>query len=86
MRIDELNSIRSYMTSDVKKEAFIARETPDESIQLRIAKNSDSRLILLNLALNINITENVVKELFNRDKDYLTSRLKRMGHAKGGIF
>lgn len=84
--INRIEAARSYGASRVQQEAIIARSVQDPEIQLRIAKNSDHRLILLNLALNTNLDSEAVQELYDRDIKYLTSRLNALGYKQNNWF
>lgn len=84
--IQGIKAIRAYGGSPVQEEALVARMTQDAEEQLRIAKGSDHRLVLLNLALNKNIDDEVVQALYGRDKKYLTNRLNALGYEKAGLF
>ena len=72
----------NYGVSRDQREAIHARNIKDEAIQLRIAENSESRLVLNNLALNPEITDKVAQELFNRDIPELTRRLENLGYEQ----
>ena len=82
MNIRRVQALRAYGASPVQEEALVARTTQDASEQLRIAKNSDHRLVLLNLALNKNLVDETVQELYNRDIDYLSRRLNNLGYKE----
>ena len=86
MNIKGFGALRAYGASPVQEEALVARTTQDASEQLRIAKNSDHRLVLLNLALNKNLVDETVQELYNRDIDYLSRRLKNLGYREKNFF
>jgi len=81
-----LQAIKAYGGSKRQEEALIARTVEDKDKQIRIAQNSDQRLVLLNLALNPNLEQEAVQELFSRDLDYLTTRLESLGYKKEGFF
>jgi hypothetical protein len=74
--------MRAYGASNSQQEAFAARASRDATEQLRIAENSDSRLVLLNLALNKNLEAKTVEALFDRDLQYVTKRLEALGYKK----
>ena len=76
------NFLQAYGVSRVQKEAIEARTVEESETQVRIAKNSDNRLVLLNLALNKNLSDEAVQELYSRDKSYLTNRLNNLGYTK----
>jgi hypothetical protein len=80
--INGFGAIKAYGISRVQEEAIVARNTDDFDTQMRIAKESTDRLILLNLALNQNLNEDVVQAMFDRGIDYLTSRLKNLGFVE----
>ena len=80
--IRRLESVRAYGASARQREAFAARASDDATEQLRIAENSNSRLVLLNLALNKNLESETVEALFNRDLNYVTKRLEALGYKK----
>lgn len=80
MRIND--SYRAYGVSKSQEEAFVARHETDTEIQVRIAENSKNRLVLLNLALNKNLTEDAVQALYSRDLSYVTTRLDNLGYDK----
>jgi hypothetical protein len=61
-------------------EALEARSTKSAETQLRIAENSDSRLVLLNLAMNRNLEEQTITALFDREISYVSRRLKALGY------
>ena len=71
---------RAYGMSTRQVEASKARQTTSEETMMRIAQNSDERLVLMNLAMNDNITEEVVNELFSRDQPELSKRLINLGY------
>lgn len=75
-------ALAAYGASRVQKEALMARTVEESETQVRIAQNSDNRIVLLNLALNNNLSEEAVQELYNRDKSYLTNRLNNLGYTK----
>ena len=79
-------AINAYGGSKAQHEALIARSSRSGEEQLRIAKNSDNRLVLANLALNRNLEAAVVQELFDRDLSYVTSRLENLGHKNKSWF
>jgi hypothetical protein len=80
--INGYGAIKAYGISRVQEEAIVARNTDDQDTQMRIAKESTDRLILLNLALNQNLNEDVVQAMFSRGIDYLTARLKNLGFVE----
>ena len=80
--IKGIQAIRAYGGSRIQEEAVIARNVNDPEVQVRIAKNSKNRLVLLNLALNNNLDEKAVQELYDRDISYLTRRLDNLGYKE----
>lgn len=82
MRIDNLGAAASYGASRVQKEALVARNTQDVEAQVRIAENSNNRLVLLSLALNNNLESEAIDALYDRDISYLTKRLDNLGYKK----
>lgn len=70
----------------LQQDANIARYTQDPDVQNRIAKNSNHRLVLLNLAINENLDDKVIQELFDRKIPEITSRLERLGHKTKSWF
>ena len=85
MRVNGISAIQGYGVTRTQQEAIVARRATDTDVQVRIAENSDNRLVLLNLALNKNLDTKAVKQLFNRNKPYLTSRLTNLGY-KDSLF
>lgn len=80
MRVNSVNP--TYRTSPLQQEGIIARNTQDSKEQVRIAENSNQRLVLMNLAMNQNLDEDAVQALFSRNLDYLTKRLEALGYEK----
>ena len=80
--VNGLGAIRAYGASRVTEEALVARNTQSTEEQVRIAENSSDRLTLLNLALNKELSEEAVKALYDRDLDYVSSRLEKLGYEK----
>lgn len=84
MKIRPVSSIvaarNAYGMSRRQEEALIARTTDIEEEQVRIAEKSKERLVLLNLALNKNLTDKAVEALFDRDLSYVTKRLESLGY------
>lgn len=80
MRINQLRVLSAYGASVQQHEALEARTTKSAETQLRIAENSDSRLVLLNLAMNRDLEEQTVEALFERDISYVSRRLKALGY------
>lgn len=78
MRIND--AYRSYGVSRTQEEAFHARHTPDPEVQKRIAENSNNRLVLLNLALNRELSDDAVQSLYDRNIKYVTDRLNNLGY------
>lgn len=90
MRVSDMYAHRAYGLSNRQEEALVARNTEDKETQMRIAENSDERLVLMNLAMNKNINEEAVQTLYSRDLDYVSNRLDSLGYKKdsflGGLF
>lgn len=74
------DSYRPYAVSRTQEEAFYARHVADPEVQLRIAKNSNNRTVLNNLALNKELSEEAVQALYGRELNYLTNRLNNLGY------
>lgn len=74
---------RAYGVSAKQEEALLARQTGNEDLMLKIANESDNRLVLMNLAMNESLGNHpeVVKALFGRGMDGLTARLERLGYS-----
>lgn len=85
---NSIQAIKAYggPNSRVQEEALRARHTDSIEDQVRIAENSNHRLVLLNLAMNKNISEEAVEALFDRDIPDLTKRLENLGYKKPGLF
>ncbi len=80
MKINGIGPIQAYGMSNVQQEAYAARSVQDADVQLRIAENSEQRLVLLNLALNDNLDKKTIRALFARKLPYLTNRLNNLGY------
>ena len=76
---------KAYGMSRHQEEALVARQTRSEERHVEIAKNSNGRLVLHNLALNENLSEDAVQALFDRDQKSLTSRLENMGYKRDSV-
>lgn len=66
--------------SRTQQEAVYARRVIESETQVRIAENSNQRLVLLNLAMNENLSADAVDALFDRNISYVTARLKSLGY------
>jgi len=82
MKINRISPLRGYRTSPIQEEALIARTTHDSREQIRIAKNSGERLVLMNLAMNKSLHKDTVQELYSRDRKDVTRRLDSLGYKK----
>lgn len=80
--VNGLNAIRAYGGSPMQEEALLARHTQDRDEQVRIAEKSSHRLVLMNLAMNRNLHEDAVSELYSRDLPHVTKRLNALGYEQ----
>lgn len=83
MRISGLGF--NYSTPRAAEEEHIARTTDEASIQLRLAEKSKSRKVLLALAANVHLSEEVVQVLYGRDLSYLSKRLDALGYERASF-
>lgn len=79
MRISGVNGY-GYQSSRVREEVLIARTSDDAAEQVRIAKNSTDKRVLLALSVNRDLTADAVNELYDRDIPYLEKRLNALGY------
>ena len=80
MRINKV-----YGVSKTQEIAHKARYTNNEEAMLRFTK-SDSNLVLQNLAMNDNLTDESVQALFDRNINSLTKRLQNLGYKNKSWF
>jgi len=84
MRISGINNSQYVNSNPVIK---VARFDSDETTLKRIAENSTDRNVLYALALNKNLTDEIVQVLFNRNIDRLNKRLSDLGYKQDkGVF
>lgn len=86
MRIGPRSNLMNAWGNKLRQDTNIARYTKDPDVQIRIAKNSNHKLVLLNLVINESLSEEAIQKLFNRDISEITSRLKRLGHRSNTWF
>ena len=86
MKINGMGAIKAYRGGKDQEAALIARTTSSKEEQVRIAENSNSRLVLLNLVLNENLESDAVEELFKRKLSYVTERLESLGFKDDRMF
>ena len=66
----------------VQPEAAEARYTRNVESQMRIVKNSKNSIVLTSLALNERIDADVVQELFDRNIEPVSRKLRNRGFTK----
>lgn len=86
MKVTSRYAMEAYGASPVQEEALRARKTHSIDEQTRIAENSEEKLVLMNLAMNKNLYEEVVQALYDRDHKDVTRRLNSLGYEKKNWF